>query len=70
MSVDVKAQVARVMDASVPLPTGGIERKMRVDYMVGAHGPFTLILPAEQFNATAVKAEMDKMVAEIRKLQL
>ena len=68
MPVELKAQVTRVLDAPVLLPTGGIERRIRVDYTVGPHGPFSLTMPAAQFTAAAVKTEMEKVAAEIRNL--
>jgi hypothetical protein len=36
--------------------------------MVGTHGLFTLIVPAAEFTAARVKAEMEKRAAEIRAL--
>jgi hypothetical protein len=70
MTEELKAQVTKVLDAPVLLPTGVIERKIRVDYMVGVHGPFSITVPAEQFTAAAVKQEMDKTVAQLRALTL
>ena len=68
MVEELKAQIVRVLENPVLLPTGGVERNIRVDYTVGTHGPFSLTLPAAEFSAVRVKAEMDKMVAEIRTL--
>jgi hypothetical protein len=68
MSVDVKAQVVRVLQAPVLLPTGQLDQQVRVDYTVGAHGPFSLTLKAAEFTAQRVQQEMEKVAAEIRKL--
>jgi len=68
MVEELKAQIVRVYENPLLLPTGGLERRIRVDYTVGTHGPFSLILPAAQFTAAAAKVEMEKTVAEIRNL--
>jgi len=65
---ELKAQVIRVYENPLLLPTGGIERRMRVDYMVGTHGPFAVTLPTSDFSAARAQQEIDKTVAEIRKL--
>lgn len=68
MAEELKAQIVRVVENPLLLPTGGIERRIRVDYTVGSHGPFSLTLTAAEFSAARVKQDMDKMVAEIRTL--
>jgi len=70
MADELKAQIVHVYENPLLLPTGGIERRIRVDYTVGTHGPFSISLLAADFTAVAVQQEMDKTVAEIRKLTL
>lgn len=70
MTEELKAQIVRVFENPVLLPTGGVERNIRVDYTVGTHGPFSFALPAAEFTAVRVQQEMDKTVAELRKLTL
>lgn len=68
MDTTLKAQVTRVLQAPVLLPTGIVDNRVRVDYTVGTHGPFTLSLPAAEFTAARVNTEMEKMAVEIRNL--
>jgi len=68
MATNLQATVSRVT-TEVRIPVfGPAQRLMRVDYMVGTHGPFTLSIPAEQFTAARVKEEMDKIAATINQL--
>ncbi len=39
-----------------------------VSYMVGTHGPFTLILPDAEFTSERVKQLLDQKTAELNKL--
>jgi len=68
MPEELKAQVTRVFESPLLLPTGGVEQRIRVDYMVGTHGPFSITLPAAEFSAARVKTEMEKTAGEIRTL--
>lgn len=50
------------------LTATGTERLMRIEYMVGADGPFNLSLPEAEFTAARVQEEMNKRAAELAKL--
>lgn len=43
-------------------PAGAVLRLVDVSFMLGAHGPFTLTIPADQFTA----AETNKRIADLR----
>ncbi len=38
----------------------------KVTYMVGDHGPFTLVTPSKDFTQEYVNAEIEKRVATLR----
>ena len=61
-------QVVRVLQADRLTPAGGVERQVRVSYMVGPHGPFDATFPEAAFSAAGVKTVMDARAAELSKL--
>lgn len=50
------------------LTATGMDKLVRVEYMVGADGPFSFSIPEAQFSAAAVQEEISKRVAELSKL--
>lgn len=68
MVEELTAKVLRIRPNVVLTATGSTERWTLVDYMVGAHGPFTVALPDAEFNAAKARAIMDAKANEIRAL--
>ena len=68
MANQLTPQVVRVLQSDRLTPAGGVERQVRVTYMVGPFGPFEAVFPEAGFNAVAVKAVMDARAAELTKL--
>lgn len=62
------AIVQRVTQDSTITPSGQLKLIMRVQYMVGDHGPFTMDFPADTFKATDVQAQLQAQAAEINAL--
>lgn len=48
--------------------TGRVVRMIRTDFMIGEDGPFSVELPIELFTERAVREEIEKIAAELRKL--
>lgn len=48
---------------------GTIQRTFVVTFTVGPHGPFTIQIPANDFNAQHVKEAMQKVATEIDQIQ-
>lgn len=62
---DVKIQNVRNLtgfDPNTLLPT----RQVQVTYMVGTHGPFILITPADHFTEAYLEVETGKIVTTLR----
>lgn len=70
VNTDLTPKVTKVRASPVLLPDGTVQARMLVEYMVGAHGPFTLTLLAAEFTAARVQQEMEKVAAEIRQLAI
>lgn len=68
MAVDLKPQVIRVSPSPLLTRTGGVTQRTSVEYMVGEHGPFTILLPDSEFSAAKVKELMEKKAVELRAL--
>jgi len=67
MATPLTPVVTRVVQDFRLTPTG-MDRMVRIEYMVGADGPFSLSLPEAEFTAARVQEEMDKRAAELGKL--
>jgi hypothetical protein len=67
MADQLKPTVTRVVQ-DFRLTATGMERLVRIEYMVGADGPFTMTLPEAEFTATRVQEEMNKRAAELSRL--
>lgn len=60
--------VQRVTQDTTVTAAGQVQYLMRVQFMVGDHGPFAVTLPAEQFTADKARALMQATAAEINAL--
>jgi hypothetical protein len=67
MAEQLKPVVTRVTQ-DFRLTATGAERIVRVEYMVGADGPFSFSLPDTEFTAARVQEEMNKRAAELAQL--
>jgi len=67
LASDVK--VARVLEDSLLAVDGTVQRRVRVEFMVGTFGPFTVIVPRAEFSAERVNAEIEKVAAPLRALK-
>jgi len=67
MAEELKPVVTRVVQDFRLTPTG-MDRLVRIEYMVGADGPFSLSLTEADFTATRVQEEMNKRAAELARL--
>ena len=65
---EFEIRTTRVIEGVRITRAGFTERVMRVEYMVGEHGPFAVELPAAEFSPERVKAEQEKVAATLRQL--
>lgn len=65
MTEPLKAQIIRVRDAPQLSAVGTVTQIRAVDYTVGQHGPFTVMIPLEEFTAEKAKAAVDAAAKEI-----
>ena len=65
---DPTAVVNRVTETTSFTSQGTVTRAYNVQFSVGEHGPFTITVPAEQFNPEKVKAEIAAVAATINSL--
>jgi hypothetical protein len=68
MPDSIVVKVVRVRPDPSLLPTGTLERRTTVEFMIGADGPFDVTIPDSEFTAARVQQEMEKKAAEIRKI--
>jgi hypothetical protein len=55
-----------VVNVAILNDRGQFTPGVRVDFMVGTHGPYNVKLPQAGYTAQAGKAAVDKLAAEIR----
>jgi len=61
-------KVTRVQEVTVPGADGRMAREIVVQYQIGAHGPFTLRVPAERFDARHLRAQIEARARDIEAL--
>jgi hypothetical protein len=67
MAEQLKPVVTRVVQ-DFGLTATGMQRLIRVEYTIGADGPFSFSLAETEFTATRVQEEMNKRAAELANL--
>ena len=60
--------IRRIMEDSRLEAGGQIVRLIRVEYMIGEHGPFTQWFPREGFSAPAARLALDDFARELGSL--
>jgi hypothetical protein len=60
--------VQRVVQDTAIDATGQIKPLMRVQFMVGEHGPFTVSFPQSEFTADKARAAMQAQADQINSL--
>jgi len=68
MHDDLMIKITRIIDDPELLPTGGVSRRIRIEFIVGVHGPFGIVLSADEFTEARTREEMEKIAAPIRAL--
>jgi hypothetical protein len=68
MADPLKATIQRVTQDTTVSATGAVVYLMRVQFMVGDHGPFQITLPADGFTADAARAGMQATADQINAL--
>ena len=68
MANDLTPKIIKILDDPRLTLTGDVERRRRVNYVVGPYGPFSLVILESEFTAARVMAEMEKVAAELRQL--
>lgn len=58
-------QVINITEDSMTDPVKGFIPAIRLTFKVGTHGPFTLKLPKDGYDATVAKQEMIKFAQQI-----
>lgn len=67
--VDAKPNLIRVTQSSTFTSSGQLSNLYNVSFSVGEHGPFTIQVPAADFNSARVLELMNKQAAEINAIQ-
>jgi hypothetical protein len=63
-----EVKVNRIVEEVFPDATGKLARMLRVEFMVGAHGPFTERFPAESSNAAQIRMKLDEVARTINSI--
>lgn len=65
--MDAVVKIIKVQEvAGINPTTQAPDPHTQVTYMVGEHGPFTLVTPSKQFTQEYVNTEMQKRVEALR----
>jgi hypothetical protein len=61
-------KVNRITQQQVISPNGVITSSYLVNFNVGDHGPFTIQIPADQFNAQTVRQKLTEFASNIQSI--
>jgi len=67
MAPELSAVIVNVQEDPKLLPEGGVEPRLRIRFMVGTFGPFTLYMAKAEFTAEKARALVNKEAAELRR---
>ncbi len=68
MSDDLVISLVRTVADPTLNPDGTVTQRLRVDYKVGANGPFSAWFPMAGFSGQRARQEIERLAAEIRAL--
>ena len=68
MNGDYKVNVTKVTEQSAFDHQGKLAPVIRVEYMIGEHGPFSENFPKDQFSAAAAQTKLAQMASMLRQL--
>ena len=68
MDDNFTTKVIRIVEDPLLNPIGGITRRYRITYMLGAHGPYSITMDVAGFTADAAKAAIEAAAAPLRAL--
>ena len=61
-------KVTLITDETGITAQGATQTQVRIDFMVGENGPFTLRIPKAEFSAERVNKDLEKFADEVVKL--
>lgn len=62
-------KIGPITETTVTNAQGQLVKGIQVEFSIGTDGPFRTALPAPEFSEVAVRAEIDRVAAEIAKLK-
>lgn len=68
MTESLTPKVTRVSASPLISATGTLIPQIRVEFMVGEHGPFFTTIPEAEFTAARAQQEMEKVATPLRQL--
>jgi hypothetical protein len=60
-----QVKISRIVEEVFPDATGKLARMLRVEFMVGEHGPFTERFPAEMTTGAQIRQKLDQFAQQI-----
>ncbi len=64
----MEPRVTRVTESSELARDGRVRPVMRIEYMVGEHGPFMLSMPTDEYTPDAARMRMEEFARGIERL--
>ena len=61
----MEVNIIKIQEISVFTAAGVLKAQIQVSFNVGEHGPFTVIIPKEEFDNTRATREIEKIKREV-----
>jgi len=65
----MQPKITQVIETTIPDDKGSAIQAVRVVFTVGAHGPFTVTIPKNQFSSVTVNQKIQEFVTQLSALQ-
>ncbi|HLE24245.1 MAG TPA: hypothetical protein VI935_01185 [Thermodesulfobacteriota bacterium] len=61
----MEVNIIKIQEISVFTAAGILKAQIQVSFNVGEHGPFTILIPKEEFDNTRATREIEKIKREV-----
>ena len=68
MAEHLTTKIVRIVEDALLSAIGGVTRRYRITYMLGAHGPYSITMDVAGFTAEAARAQIEAAAAPLRAL--
>ena len=61
----MEVEIIKIQELSIFTAAGILKAQIQISFNVGPHGPFTIVIPKEEFDNTRATREIEKIKREV-----